>query len=132
MAAERSDGGRETGRERPSIPINPPASERSFTVPRRGTASDLPPLISRGSRHFADTSNPTAAARPPSLRRLAEVTTPEGHEPPRRTARVDFSSGRAPLSGSPMWFHLDRQGLRLRSADGLSGYRAEAVRGRPR
>lgn len=30
-----------------------------------------------------------------------------------RTAQVNFSSGQAPLSGSPMWFHLDRQGLRL-------------------
>lgn len=46
------------------------------------------------------------------------------------TAQVNFS-GQAPLSGSPMWFHLDRQGLQLQSADSLSGHRAGAVKGRP-
>lgn len=46
-----------------------------------------------------------------------------------RTAQVNFSSGQAPLSGSPMWFHLDRQGLQLQSADSLSSHRAGAVQG---
>lgn len=53
------------------------------------------------------------------------------HEPETacRAAQVNFSSGQAPLSGSPMWFHLDHQGLQLQSADSLSGHRAGAVQG---
>lgn len=48
----------------------------------------------------------------------------------RCTAQVNFSSGQVPLSGSPMWFHLDRQGLQLQSADSLSGHRVGAVQGK--
>lgn len=47
-----------------------------------------------------------------------------GHPSPRRgasccTAQVNFSSGQVALSGSPMWFHLDRRGLQIQSADSL-------------
>lgn len=47
-----------------------------------------------------------------------------------RTTQVSFSSDQLLLSGCPMWFHLDRQGLQLHSADSLSGHRAGVVQGK--
>lgn len=48
----------------------------------------------------------------------------------RSAAQVRFSSDQVLLSGCPMWFHLDRQGLQLASAYSLSGHEAGAVQGK--
>lgn len=47
-----------------------------------------------------------------------------------RTTQLSCSSDQLLLSGCPMWFHLDRQGLQLQSADSLSGHRVGVVQGK--
>lgn len=70
-------------------------------------------MFSEGSGSAAVTIHLTGLELPAALPRLTSPLAKRHYQVP------------------PMWFHLDRQGLQLQSADSLSGHRAGAVRGRP-